>query len=167
MRIEVSVPGIRNERGKLPTPAAGPGLAGGACASWSRRCWRSSWLARKSANASALADGTPASNATTEITPPETAITAAFRFQNMTPPEHSFLALGRIGTATNNHYQPQICDEQGSHLFLRYLFNCLYLFRHMLCSATGTVRRDPCRLARAPIRRHKSSGIGAQRRNPC
>src|SRR5216684_5252340 len=38
-RIEVSVPGIRNERGKLPTlVAAGP--AGGACASWSRRCWR-------------------------------------------------------------------------------------------------------------------------------
>src|SRR5712691_7349588 len=45
-RIEVSVPGIRNERGKVPTPAAGtPGPGGGTCASWSRRCWSSSWLA--------------------------------------------------------------------------------------------------------------------------
>jgi hypothetical protein len=52
-RIEVSVPGIRNERGKLPpvictltgpgpprTPYGSP--APGACASWSTRRWRSS-----------------------------------------------------------------------------------------------------------------------------
>src|SRR6266568_2380953 len=37
-RIEVSVPGIRNERGKVPTPIGPPGAATGTCASWSTRC---------------------------------------------------------------------------------------------------------------------------------
>src|ERR1051325_1623759 len=54
-RSEVSVPGIRKERGKLPPtrPAPAEGAGGppgynppgpGICANWSRRCWRSNAL---------------------------------------------------------------------------------------------------------------------------
>src|SRR5579885_2489934 len=67
MRIEVSVPGIRNERGKLPpvAPVVAAGLAGptpytlpgtlGCCASWSSRCCSSWLLARRSDASSARA----------------------------------------------------------------------------------------------------------------
>jgi hypothetical protein len=44
-RIEVSVPGIKNDRGKLPADSGAPGAGAGLSwlwPSWSSRCWRSS-----------------------------------------------------------------------------------------------------------------------------
>src|SRR5260370_40751004 len=60
MRNDTSVPGITNERGKLPaiTVPPGPGpTEGPGCATWSTRRWRGSWVARRSASASAHAVG--------------------------------------------------------------------------------------------------------------
>src|SRR5260370_1249316 len=56
-----------------------------------------------------MADGTPVSNATTKIALPKTAVVAAFRFQDMTPPEQSISRRsGRTRTASWDHHQPQI-----------------------------------------------------------
>src|SRR6516164_705104 len=105
MRNEVSVPGIKNDRGKLPVtigaPAPAPGacwpnpgtycpgagaLGGGACESWSMRFWRSSWLARKSASSSALDAAEPVSNKTAATDPPTAATLERFRLLIMAPP---------------------------------------------------------------------------------
>jgi hypothetical protein len=84
-RIEVSVPGIKNDRGKLPADSGAPGAGAGLSwlwPSWSSRCWRRSLVARRSESSSAAAPGPPASSATSAIAPPIAVIVgkAVFRF---------------------------------------------------------------------------------------
>src|SRR6266566_9036749 len=96
-RKDVSVPGIRKDRGKLPAPTAAPGGAGAvepgwSCDSWSRRCWRRSWLARKSDNSSARAADGPIANGAASAQTTATVI-AAFRPFFMVPPVHVYPVL--------------------------------------------------------------------------
>src|SRR6185437_9172520 len=96
-RNDVSVPGIRNDRGKLPAVAAAviacesveymrDGPLFPACAIWSSRCWRSSLFARKSETSSAFAVGTPVSSATKAVAPPIAAMVPKVRFLVIAPP---------------------------------------------------------------------------------
>src|ERR1700686_1867125 len=92
-RNDTSVPGITIERGKLPaiTGPPGPGpTEGPACASWSTRRWRSSWLARRSASSSArVVVDRPVANTKTGRDHPITGIKPAFRFPDIRTPDGS------------------------------------------------------------------------------
>src|SRR5205085_7437555 len=91
-RSDTSVPGTTNQRGKLPAMTGPPGPPGGApgggtWASWSMRRCKSSWLARRSPNSSALALGNAVINATAAVNPPSAATVPIFRLLIIGPPK--------------------------------------------------------------------------------